>query len=74
MTTTRSPRTATVADAAIVAGLLDRFNREFEVATPGPDVLAARLERLLAGGDVHLGQVQVGADHFVARHRVGGLY
>ncbi len=46
------PRLATVADAGLVAGLLDAFNREYDVPTPGIDVLAARLERLLPGGDV----------------------
>jgi GNAT superfamily N-acetyltransferase len=46
------PRSATVADAGLVAALLDSFNREYEVPTPGIDVLAARLERLLPGGDV----------------------
>jgi len=40
---------ATTADAATVARLLDAFNREFDTATPGPVVLAKRLERLLAG-------------------------
>jgi GNAT superfamily N-acetyltransferase len=38
-----------VADAGVVAALLDRFNREFDTATPGPQVLRARLERWLAG-------------------------
>ena len=46
------PRAADVADAGVVAGLLDAFNREFDTPTPGPDVLATRLERLLAGGHV----------------------
>jgi GNAT superfamily N-acetyltransferase len=46
------PRAADVADAGIVAALLDAFNREFDTPTPGPAVLATRLERLLAGGDV----------------------
>ena len=32
------------ADAHTVAGLLDDFNREFETPTPGPAVLAQRLE------------------------------
>ncbi len=52
-----TPRVATRADAATVARLLDAFNREFDTATnrefdtatPGPLVLAKRLERLLAG-------------------------
>jgi GNAT superfamily N-acetyltransferase len=48
----RSVRTATVADAAVVADLLDRFNREYETPTPGPAVLAARLERLLSNHNV----------------------
>jgi hypothetical protein len=47
-----SPRLATPADAVIVARLLDAFNREFHAPTPGPEVLAARLRRLLAGADV----------------------
>jgi GNAT superfamily N-acetyltransferase len=46
------PRLATVADAGTLAGLLDAFNREYDDPTPGIDVLAARLERLLVGGDV----------------------
>lgn len=46
------PRVAGVDDAGTVAVLLDEFNREFEVATPGPDVLAARLRRLLGRADV----------------------
>ncbi len=46
------PRLATVTDAGTVAGLLDAFNREYDNPTPGIDVLAARLERLLPGGDV----------------------
>lgn len=46
------PRETTVADAEIVAELLDRFNREFDTPTPGPEVLAARLQRLLAGDAV----------------------
>ncbi len=42
---------ATTADAATVAGLLDAFNREFDTATPGPVVLAKRLDRLLASDE-----------------------
>ena len=47
-----TPRIATVADAQEVAGLLDRFNREFDTPSPGPAVLTARLQRLLSGPDV----------------------
>lgn len=35
-----------------MAGLLDAFNREYDVPTPGVDVLTPRLARLLAGRDV----------------------
>ncbi len=35
-----------------MAELLDAFNREYETPTPGADVLAERLGRLLARGDV----------------------
>jgi GNAT superfamily N-acetyltransferase len=49
---TNLPRIATEDDAVIVGELLDRFNREFNTATPGPLVLAARLERLFLRGDV----------------------
>lgn len=42
------PRIAGVAEAAAVARLLDAFNREFDVPTPGVPVLEARLRRLLA--------------------------
>jgi hypothetical protein len=52
MTTSRSVRTAGVVDAAVVADLLDRFNREYEAPTPGPALLVARLERLLSKGNV----------------------
>jgi GNAT superfamily N-acetyltransferase len=47
-----TPRVATVREVASVAGLLDAFNREFDTPTPGKAVLATRLSRLLAGGDV----------------------
>jgi GNAT superfamily N-acetyltransferase len=33
--------------------MLDRFNREFATPTPGPALLAARLEPLLAGESVY---------------------
>lgn len=41
-------RLAQPADAPEVARLLDAFNREFDSPTPGPEVLTARLEALLA--------------------------
>jgi len=47
-----TPRVATVPEAATVARLLDTFNREYDTPTPGTAVLATRLGRLLAGGDV----------------------
>ncbi|MQY28984.1 GNAT family N-acetyltransferase [Nocardia aurantia] len=45
-------RTADASDAALVATLLDDFNREFDSPTPGVESLAARLRRTLAGGDL----------------------
>lgn len=45
-------RVADVADSVAVARLLDAFNREFAVPTPGPDRLAGRLRAMLAGDDV----------------------
>ena len=41
-------RRATTADAAEVAQLLHDFNLEFETPTPGTELIAQRLERLLA--------------------------
>jgi GNAT superfamily N-acetyltransferase len=46
------PRVAGPPHAAVVAGLLDAFNREFETPTPGAAVLAERLGRLLDGDDL----------------------
>ena len=47
-----TPRRADADEAEVVAQLLDAFNREYATPTPGVDVLAARLRRLLPGGDV----------------------
>ncbi len=47
-----TPRVATVPEAATLARLLDTFNRDYDTPTPGTAVLATRLGRLLAGGDV----------------------
>ncbi|HVU71941.1 MAG TPA: GNAT family N-acetyltransferase [Mycobacteriales bacterium] len=46
-------RIATAADAAVVAELLDAFNREFDTPTPGPAVLQRRLCHLLSGQEVY---------------------
>ncbi|WP_036494903.1 GNAT family N-acetyltransferase [Nocardia sp. BMG111209] len=48
----RRIRVATASDATTVATLLDDFNREFDTPTPGVEILAARLRRTLAGGDL----------------------
>jgi len=45
----RPPRLATVTDAEEIARLLDDFNTEFETASPGVEVLSARLRALLKG-------------------------
>jgi len=44
-------RVATADDAAVAAALLDRFNREYDEPSPGPETLAARLRDLLGAGD-----------------------
>lgn len=44
-----TPRRATVGDAGEVARLLHDFNTEYDVESPGSEVLAARLRTLLAG-------------------------
>lgn len=46
--------TATADDLAAAALLLDRFNREYDDPTPGPERLEARLRLLLVRGDVVL--------------------
>ena len=43
-------RRAGTGDAEAVGRLLDDFNTEFDEPTPGPDALAARVRKLLAGG------------------------
>ena len=45
-------REATPDDARAIGRLLDAFNREFDDFTPGPAVLAERVARLLADGEL----------------------
>lgn len=47
-------RLATADDAPAVGVLLDRFNREFDEPTPGPDALAARLAQLMRTGETEV--------------------
>jgi len=47
---TRRVRLATTADAAAAGVLLDRFNREYDEPSPGPERLAARIGELIASG------------------------
>lgn len=42
-------RAASPADAAALGQLLDEFNREYGDPTPGVEILAGRIERLLGG-------------------------
>ena len=44
-------RVASPAEAAAIGQLLHDFNSEYDEPTPGPDRLAERIRRLLAGGD-----------------------
>ncbi len=44
-------RIASAADAQVVGELLDRFNREFNEPTPGPETMARRIAELIAKGD-----------------------
>lgn len=45
-------REATSEDAGAIGELLDAFNREFDDPTPGAGVLAERVARLLADGEL----------------------
>jgi ribosomal protein S18 acetylase RimI-like enzyme len=47
----RAVRRAAASDAADIGRLLHDFNAEFGDPTPGPQRLAERVRRLLAGGD-----------------------
>jgi ribosomal protein S18 acetylase RimI-like enzyme len=44
-------RRADVADATVIAQLLDEFNREYDDPTPGPAALSVRVRRLIEAGD-----------------------
>jgi hypothetical protein len=54
-------RQATAADAGDIARLLHDFNVEYDEPTPPPDVLAARLRRLM-GDDIAVLLVGDGPD------------
>lgn len=49
---TEAVRVAHRQEAGVVAQLLDDFNRKYETPSPGPALLTARLQQLLAGRDV----------------------
>ena len=49
-------------DAEAVGRLLHDFNTEFDEPTPGPDALAARVRKLLAGGDTTILVAGAGPD------------
>lgn len=55
-------RRATAADAGDVGRLLHDFNTEYDDPTPGPDRLAERINRLLAGGDTEVLLAGAGPD------------
>src|SRR5690349_15627671 len=46
-----SVREATTEDMPHVGRMLDAFNREYDDPTPGPEALAERVAKLVAGGD-----------------------
>ena len=52
--------------------MLEDFNREYDEPTPGPELLAERLDALLAGGDTDVLLVGEGPDGLaLLRHRPG---
>ena len=55
-------RRAATGDAEAVGRLLHDFNTEFDEPTPGPDALAARVQKLLAGGDTTILVAGAGPD------------
>jgi ribosomal protein S18 acetylase RimI-like enzyme len=54
-----SVRIATSSDVEVIAAMLDRFNREFDQPSPGPEVLAARMAELIESGET---EVLLGGD------------
>ena len=55
-------RRAGTGDAEAVGRLLHDFNTEFDEPTPGPDALAERVRKLLAGGDTTILVTGAGPD------------
>lgn len=57
-------RPATAEDAPAVAGLLHRFNSEYDDPTPGVEKLAVHYRELLAAGELTVLLTEEGADGF----------